>query len=75
MLHGLVPSLYRRPLSRLAAHVMGQLEELPLPVLAHVPLAVVGGEAWDSGVPVTTYAPASEHANAYRTVARVLEAP
>ncbi len=74
VLHGLVPGLYRRPLSRLAAHVMGELEELPLPVLAHVPLAVLVGEAWESGVPVTTYAPDSEHANAYRAVARVLEA-
>ncbi|MFN2494564.1 MAG: ParA family protein [Pseudonocardiaceae bacterium] len=74
VLHGLVPGLYRRPLSRLAAHVMGELEELPLPVLAHLPLAVIVSEAWDSGVPVTTYAPDSEHANAYRTVARTLKA-
>ncbi|MPZ66652.1 MAG: AAA family ATPase [Pseudonocardiaceae bacterium] len=73
VLHGLVPGLYRRPLSRLAAHVMGELDALPLPMLAHLPLAVVVGEAWDAGVPLTSYAPHSEHADAYRSVAATLQ--
>lgn len=73
VLHGLVPGVYRRPLSRLAATVMAELQGLGLPVLAHLPLAVVVTEAWDAGTPVPQYAPDSEHAAAYRAVAEVLD--
>jgi chromosome partitioning protein len=70
---GLVPSVYRRPLSKLAASVMGEFAQLPLPILAHVPLATMVTEAWANGQPVTHFAPASEHAEGYRAVADVLD--
>lgn len=73
-LHGLVPSVYRRPLSRLATSVMAEFGQYDhVPVLAHLPLSVTVTEAWDAGQPVTRYAADSEHATAYRTVADVLE--
>lgn len=73
-LHGLVPSVYRRPLSRLATSVMSEFGQYDhVPVLAHLPLSVTVTEAWDAGLPVTRYAPGSEHATAYRTVANALE--
>jgi chromosome partitioning protein len=72
-LHGLVP-LYRRPLAKLAASVMNDFTQLPLPILAHVPLSTTVSEAWAAGVPITTYAPDSDHAHAYRAVADVLDA-
>ena len=72
-IHGLVPSLYRRPLHRLAQSVMSQVESLPLPILAHLPLGVTVSEAWASGVTVAEYAPESEHAAQYRHIADVLD--
>lgn len=74
ILHGLVPSVYRRPIGKLARAVLAEFDQLDqLPILAHLPLAVAVTEAWDAGQPVTTYAPDSEHAAAYRTVADALE--
>lgn len=72
-LHGLVVSLLRRPPSLLARSVLDRLDELDLPVIATVPASVTVGEAWRAGVPVTTYAPTSEHADAYRAIAKVLD--
>ncbi|WP_187352006.1 ParA family protein [Allosaccharopolyspora coralli] len=73
-LHGLVPSVYRRPLGKLASSVMGEFGQLDhLPLLAHLPLSVTVTEAWDAGRTVTDYAPDSEHAQAYRTVADAIE--
>lgn len=73
-LHGLVPSLYRRPMGKLATSVMNEFSGLDrLPILAHLPLSVTVGEAWDAGKTLTDYAGESEHAAAYRTVADALE--
>lgn len=73
-LHGVVPSVYRRPLGNLASSVMGELSQLDhLPVLAHLPLSVTVTEAWDAGQPMTRYSRDSEHANAYRAVADALQ--
>jgi chromosome partitioning protein len=74
LLHGLVVSLLRRPPSILARSVLQHLEALPdLPVLATIPLSVTVAEAWRSGRTVVDYAPDSEHAAAYRTLASILD--
>lgn len=73
-LHGLVPSVYRRPMGKLATSVMAEFGQLDhLPILAHLPLSVTVTEAWDAGRTLVDYAPDSEHAAAYRTVANALE--
>lgn len=72
-LHGLVVSLLRRPPTKLAESVLAELEQLEgLPILGTVPLGVVVTEAWRSGRTVVEYAPDSEHAQAYRALAKVL---
>ncbi|MFD5234880.1 ParA family protein [Streptomyces qaidamensis] len=72
-LHGLVVSLLRRPTTKLAESVLAELEQLDgLPILGTVPLGVVVTEAWRSGRTVVDYAPDSEHAQAYRTLAKAL---
>lgn len=77
-LHGLVPGIYRRPLSGIARYKMQQLErygapedpgEEPLPILAHLPLAAVVEEAWLSGQTLVDYKPNSPIAGAYRRIA------
>ena len=77
VLHGLVPGIYRRPLSGIARYKMQQLEKYgdpdephdePLPILAHLPLAAVVEEAWLSGQPLTDYKPNSPIAEAYRRI-------
>lgn len=73
-LHGLVVSLLRRPPSLLARSVLDALQTMPLPVLATLPQGVVVTEAWRMGQTVLAYAPESEHAEAYRTLAKVLDA-
>ncbi|MGH3438207.1 MAG: ParA family protein [Pseudonocardiaceae bacterium] len=74
-LHGLVASLYRRPLSTIDGTVMDRLSEIDgLPILGHFPLAVVIKEAWRAGQPVPIHASNTEAANAYRTLADVLDA-
>lgn len=73
ILHGLVVSLLRRPTSLLARSVLERLDGLDLPVIATVPASVTVAEAWRAGQPVTTYAPASEHADAYRAIAAVID--
>ncbi|MFJ2477755.1 ParA family protein [Streptomyces sp. NPDC087659] len=72
-LHGLVISLLRRPPTKLAESVIGELESLQgLPILGTVPLGVVVTEAWRSGRTVVDYAPDSEHAQVYRSLAKSL---
>lgn len=77
-LYGLVPGIYRRPLSGIAKHKMKQLERYstvedaeipPLPILAHLPLAAVVEEAWLSGETITDYQPEAPIADAYRRIA------
>lgn len=77
-LYGLVPGIYRRPLSGLARYKMQQLEEYghpddpqvaPLPILAHLPLAAVVEEAWLNGQTVVDYKPNAPIADAYRRIA------
>jgi chromosome partitioning protein len=76
-LYGLVPGIYRRPLSGIARYKMGQLEQYgspvhtdipPLPILAHLPLAAVVEEAWLTGETVVDYKPTAPIADAYRRV-------
>ena len=71
--YGLVPGLYRRPLSVYARQAMEELSTLGPPMLEHVPLGVVVNEAASHGVPVTTFAPATVQAVAYRKIARMLD--
>lgn len=71
--HGLVPGLYRRPLSGYARQTLEELTTLGPPVLEHVPLGVVVNEAASRGIPVTSFAPATVQAVAYRKIARVVE--
>lgn len=81
-LYGLVPGIYRRPLSGIARYKMRQLEEYatpedpqiaPLPILAHLPLATVVEEAWLSGQTVVDYKPSAPIADAYRRIALRLD--
>lgn len=71
--YGLVPGLYRRPVSAYAAAALRELQELGIPMLAHVPLGVVMNEAAAHGVPVTTFAPETVQAAAFREIAQVLD--
>jgi chromosome partitioning protein len=81
-LYGLVPGIYRRPLSGIARYKMAQLEQYgsptdpdipPLPILAHLPLAAVVEEAWLSGETVVDYKPTAPIADAYRRIALRLD--
>lgn len=81
-LYGLVPGIYRRPLSGIARYKMAQLEEYgrpedpnvpPIPILAHLPLAAVVEEAWLSGQTVVDYKPNAPIADAYRRIALRLD--
>lgn len=73
-LHGLVVNLLRRPVTKLAESVLAELAALDgLPILATVPQSVVITEAWRYGQTPAAYAPDSEHAAAYRTLAKVLD--
>jgi chromosome partitioning protein len=74
VLHGLVVNLLRRPPSVLARSVLDKLADLDdLPILGTIPQSVTVTEAWRYGQPVVDYAPTSEHAEVYRTVAARLE--
>lgn len=78
VLHGMVVSMLDRgpgglPRSLIGRSVLAALEASPLPILASVPRGVPVSEAWRHGRTVTDYAPDSEHAAAYRTVAKVLD--
>jgi chromosome partitioning protein len=76
--HGLVISMLDRgpggqPKSRIARSVLEKFDEMALPILATVPRGVPLTEAWRVGETLTTYLPDSEHAEAYRTLAKVLD--
>lgn len=71
--YGLVPGLYRRPISAYGASALQELHNFGIPVLAHVPLGVVMNEAAARGVPVTTFAPETIQAVAFRQIALVLD--
>jgi chromosome partitioning protein len=73
-LHGMVVNLLRRPVTKLAESVLAELRRLDgLPILGTVPLSVTVTEAWRCGRTVVDYAPDSEHAAAYRSIAKSLE--
>lgn len=80
-LHGLVPGVYRRPLSGIARYKMQALEAYgvsggggpALPILAHLPLAAAVEEAWLSGRTLTDYQPRAPIADAYRRIALHLD--
>jgi len=71
---GVVPGLYRRPMSGYAVAALEELKRFGYPLLAHVPLGVVMNEAAAHGVPVTTFAPETTQAVAFREIAAVLDA-
>lgn len=77
-LYGMVPGIYRRPLSTIARYKMEQLEAYarpddpampPLPILAHLPLATVVEEAWLHGQTLIEFRPTAPIADAYRRIA------
>lgn len=71
--YGLVPGLYRRPISAYAVAALNELHNFGIPVLPHVPLGVVMNEAAARGMPVTTFAPETIQAVAFRQIAQVLD--
>jgi chromosome partitioning protein len=72
--YGIVPGLYRRPISHYAVQAMHELHSFNIPMLAHLPLGVVMNEAAANGMPVTTFAPETIQAVAFRQIAEALEA-
>lgn len=70
---GVVPGLYRRPMSTYATAALDELQGFGYPLLPHVPLGVVMNEAAAHGVPVTTFAPETTQAVAFRQIAQILE--
>lgn len=70
---GVVPGLYRRPMSTYATTALAELENFGYPLLSHVPLGVVMNEAAAHGMPVTTFAPETTQAVAFRQIAEVLD--
>ncbi|MFS1305185.1 ParA family protein [Streptosporangium longisporum] len=77
-LHGMVVSMLDRGAggqarSNIGRSVINALEGLPLPIVATVPRGVPISEAWRYGRTVTDYAPDSEHATEFRTLAAVLD--
>ncbi|RZQ63685.1 ParA family protein [Amycolatopsis suaedae] len=70
---GLVPGLYRRPMSGYANAALAELAQTGFPILPHVPLGVVMNEAAAHGVPVTTFAPETVQAVAFHQIAQALE--
>jgi len=70
---GIVPGLYRRPISHYAMAALNELHTFNIPVLNHLPLGVVVNEAAARGIPVTTYAPETVQAESFRQIAATLE--
>jgi chromosome partitioning protein len=70
---GVVPGLYRRPMSTYATAALDELERFGYPLLPHVPLGVVMNEAAAHGMPVTTFAPETTQAVAFRQIAEILD--
>ncbi|MQA60576.1 MAG: AAA family ATPase [Actinophytocola sp.] len=71
--YGLVPGLYRRPMTGYAEAAMRELHAMGIQVLPHIPTGVVVNEAASRGLPVTTFAPHSTQASAMHQIAQVLE--
>lgn len=71
--YGVVPGLYRRPISHYAAAALQELYGFGIPMLSHLPLGVVMNEAAAHGVPVTTYAPETLQALSFREIAATLD--
>jgi chromosome partitioning protein len=79
VLHGLVISMLERgpggvARSRVGRSVIEEFGRLGLPILGTVPRGVTITEAWRYGKTVAEYAPDSEHAEVYRSLAKVLMA-
>lgn len=72
--YGIVPGLYRRPISHYAMAALNELHSFNIPMLAHLPLGVVMNEAAAHGMPVTTFAPETIQAAAFHQIADTLEA-
>jgi chromosome partitioning protein len=72
--YGIVPGLYRRPISHYAMAALNELHSFNIPVLPHLPLGVVMNEAAAYGVPVTTFAPETVQAESFRQIAGTLDA-
>jgi chromosome partitioning protein len=53
---------------------LNELRGFNIPILAHIPLGVVMNEAAAHGVPVTTFAPETIQAEAFRQIAEALDA-
>lgn len=73
--YGLVPGLYRRPMSGYATQALQELHGFGVPVLPHLPLGVVVNEAAARGIPVTTFAPETVQAAALRQIAQAIDLP
>lgn len=78
ILHGLVLSMLERGAggvarSNIGRTVVAEFENLPLPIVATIPRGVPVVEAWRVGQSVAEYAPTSEHAESYRTLAHLLQ--
>src|SRR5699024_10001629 len=73
--YGLVPGLYRRPISSYAHNALRELQECDIPVLSHLPQGVVMNEAAARGMPVTTFAPETVQAAALRQIAAAVDSP
>lgn len=85
-LYGMVPSLYRRPMTAMSIYVLELLNQFCNPTeedladgipelafLAQIAMATVVEEAWLRGKPVTEFAPRSAAAEAYRRLAIYLD--
>ncbi|GLY67713.1 ParA family protein [Amycolatopsis taiwanensis] len=70
---GVVPGLYRRPMSTYATEALDELARFGYPLLPHVPLGVVMNEAAAHGTPVTTFAPETTQAAAFRQIAEIVD--
>ncbi|MDV6013980.1 ParA family protein [Haloechinothrix sp. LS1_15] len=70
---GLVPGLYRRPMSTYADAAMRELHGMGIPVLPHIPMGVVINESAQRGIPVTTFAPHCVQSGAFHQIAQIIE--
>jgi chromosome partitioning protein len=78
VMHGLVVSMLEKgpggqAKSRIGRSVLNAFAQMPLPILATVPRGVPATEAWRYGQTLAEYAPTSEHAEAFRDLAKVLD--
>ncbi|MBA0125806.1 ParA family protein [Haloechinothrix sp. YIM 98757] len=71
--YGLVPGLYRRPMSAYADTALRELHAMGIPVLPHIPMGVVINEAAQRGIPITTFAPHCVQTSAFHQIAQILE--